>query len=76
MTATEIVFIPDGSTVVFKSALTALDPDGSPCEICNNKMADHDWVIMNDDGLVVVGCSIKMEPFHDVALIAYEKTTS
>jgi hypothetical protein len=60
-----IVTIPEGSAVVFKRQLSGLNSDGAPCEICGNKMAAHDWVIMSEHGFVVVGCSFKMEPFNE-----------
>jgi hypothetical protein len=54
--------IPIGSAVVFNRSLRDFNPSASRCEICFAAMADHAWVIMDEHGFVIIGCSFKMEP--------------
>lgn len=42
--------------VVLQKDLMGLDDSGRPCEACSNPMKDHDWVVMDINGFVLVCC--------------------
>lgn len=37
----------------YRRDLVGLDPNGWPCEACNRAMHDHEWVDLDEWGLVV-----------------------
>lgn len=56
-----------------KEELKSLDPDGRDCEMCDLKMLDHDWVVLDYQGFAIFCSNMKYDSstLPEVVVVEY-----